>query len=79
MKILIITIFFIFCSGSISNAKNKSSKKTSFEFSEADVQGRYNSSGEGLSIVEDEKSISDILGLRKNFKDRVLKNMRLQK
>ncbi|MCB9027074.1 MAG: hypothetical protein H6625_12190 [Bdellovibrionaceae bacterium] len=79
MKILILTIVLIFCFGNTSFAKKKSTKKTSFEFSEADVQGRYNSSGEGLSIVEDEKSISDIIDLRKNFKDRINKNMRLQK
>ncbi|MCB0390046.1 MAG: hypothetical protein KDD58_02090 [Bdellovibrionales bacterium] len=79
MKSLLIVLIF-FSSNCFADSKNKkSSLGTNFEFSEADVNGRYNTSGEGLSIVEDEKSILDLLALRKNFKDRVKTNLRVQK
>lgn len=78
MKVLtMICITFFVSSWSLSAEKTK--RGTRFEFSEADIKGRYNSSGEGLSIVEDDKSIIDLLALRKNFKDRVHKNLREQK
>jgi hypothetical protein len=44
---------------------------TDFNFSDAQVRGKYHSAGEGLVTVEDEKSLVDLLGVRRHFKDRL--------
>lgn len=41
------------------------------KFSDQLIQGRYNYSDEALVTVENEKYLDDLLGVRKNFKDRV--------
>ena len=77
MKIFIVFLMLGF--STLVWAKDDSKRGTNFEFNDAMVKGRYHSAGEGMAVVEDEKKINDLLALRKNFKDRVRKNVRVQK
>lgn len=43
---------------------------TNIDFNDQLVGGKYQSPMEALSVVEDEKSIDDLIGVRKNFHDR---------
>ena len=43
---------------------------TSFSFDAASIRGKYNMAGQGIASVENEKVMDDLLGLRKQFKDR---------
>ena len=43
---------------------------TSFSFDAASVRGKYQTAGQGIAMVEDEKVLDDLLGLRRSFKDR---------
>lgn len=52
-------------------SKDKNSQLgTSFSFDAASVRGKYQMSGQGIATVEDEKVLDDLLGMRRNFKDR---------
>ncbi len=52
--------------------KNKNSNLTTdAKFGDQAVGGKYQLPMEALSVVENEKSIDDLIGVRKNFKDRV--------
>ena len=67
---------------STKNTKNKTVTKnvtpkatdgqlgTSFSFDAASVRGKYQTAGQGIAMVEDEKVLDDLLGLRRSFKDR---------
>jgi hypothetical protein len=48
----------------------KSQLGTSFSFDAASVRGKYQMAGQGIALVEDEKVLDDLLGLRRQFKDR---------
>lgn len=54
----------------VTPSAEKSQIGTSFSFDAASVRGKYQMAGQGLALVEDEKVIDDLLGLRKQFKDR---------
>ncbi len=43
---------------------------TNFSFDSASVRGKYQMAGQGIAMVEDEKVLDDLLGLRRSFKDR---------
>lgn len=43
---------------------------TNFSFEAASVRGKYQTAGQGIAMVEDEKVLDDLLGLRRSFKDR---------
>lgn len=45
---------------------------TNFSFDAASVHGKYQMAGQGVATVEDEKVLDDLLGLRRQFKDREL-------
>jgi hypothetical protein len=45
--------------------------KTDFKFDDHDLLGQYQTPDEALAKVENEKSLSDLLGVRKHFKDRL--------
>jgi hypothetical protein len=70
-------------SKSISKAKNPpSAKKMSRDvvFDGSTVNGRYHSAGEAVATVENEKKLNDLIGARKDFKDRLaVENARLKK
>lgn len=64
---------------SLAKAKTQSSDlSTNVEFDPMTVHGRYQYSNKGTAKVEDEKVLYDLLGPRKNFKDRI-KQMAKQK
>ncbi len=63
--------------GKINNNRD-SELSTNVEFDPMTVHGRYQSSNKGTAKVEDEKVLYDLLGPRKNFKDRI-KQMARQK
>lgn len=46
--------------------------QTSHNFEDHGVTGEYQMPDEALAKVENEKSLSDLLGVRKHFKDRLL-------
>ena len=49
----------------------QSSTKTEFHFDGSTIHGRYQSGEEALARVENEKIMNDLLGIRKDFKDRL--------
>ncbi len=71
-------LFLILVLSSVAMAKTKKVTKkdeksqvgTNFSFEGAMVRGKYQTSGEGVARVEDEKILDDLLGVRKNFNDR---------
>ena len=50
----------------------KSELHTSHNFDDHGVHGQYQMPDEALAKVENEKSLTDLLGVRKHFKDRLL-------
>jgi hypothetical protein len=49
-------------------------------FDGSTVNGRYHSAGEAVATVENEKKLNDLIGARKDFKDRLaVENARLKK
>ena len=50
---------------------NTSQLKTNMKFDDFQINGKYMFSREAIAKVEDEKNLSDLLGLRTNFKDRL--------
>ena len=54
----------------VSQDASKSQLGTSFSFDAASVRGKYQTAGQGIALVEDEKVLDDLLGLRRQFKDR---------
>ncbi len=82
MKLLIKITFLLSLISAHTEAKVKydtskklkpsySNLKTKVDFSGSNVTGKYQQSGEGLSIVEDEKLLKDLVQPRKQFKDRL--------
>lgn len=51
-----------------------SSLSTDVKFGDQSVGGKYQLPMEALSVVENEKSIDDLIGVRKNFRDRVARS-----
>lgn len=59
-------------SGRSKSVSNKTSALTTdARFDDQSVGGKYQLPMEALSVVENEKSIDDLIGVRKNFRDRV--------
>ena len=52
-------------------AAPQSEVQTSHNFDDHGVTGEYQMPDEALAKVENEKSLSDLIGVRKNFKDRL--------
>ena len=51
--------------------KKKSDLKREFNFNDMSLVGNYKKLFGSNIVVEDEKSLDDLLGVRKHFKDRV--------
>jgi hypothetical protein len=49
----------------------KANLSTDLRFNEMDVKGKYQYADEALALVEDEKGLDDLLGLRSDFRDRL--------
>ena len=52
----------------------KSKLSTDVDFDGSTLHGRYQKSAETLATVESDKAMMDLLGNRKNFKDRLAKS-----
>lgn len=58
--------------GATTKAKPAHHKlSTSVDFSDRTVGGKYMFSTEAITTVENDKSLEDLIGVRKNFKDRI--------
>ena len=44
---------------------------TKFDFEDMMVKGKYQYPDEGITAVEDEKALNDLLGVRRHFKDKL--------
>jgi len=78
MKLLILGLSMLIGMLSISSAgasKATQSKKghlsTNVNFEDQLVNGKYAYPDEAIATVEDDKLLDDLLGVRKNFKDRL--------
>jgi len=82
MKALIIILTIVFSFSSFAKKKkptpsykvkklNHSNLKTNMKFNDFRVNGKFMFSREAISKVEGDKNLSDLLGLRTNFKDRL--------
>lgn len=56
----------------VKTAKPESENRTSHNFDDHGVRGEYQMPDDALAKVENEKSLTDLLGVRKHFKDRLL-------
>lgn len=57
--------------GETSFAPKKGRLGTDFAFSGSSVDGKYLSAGDSIAEVEDEKSLGALIGIRKNFRDKL--------
>ncbi len=57
-----------------NNSKNSSKLSTDVRFDGQLVGGRIQSPFESLTVVENEKEIDDLIGMRTNFSDRIMKS-----
>ena len=74
-KNLLIILVSIFTFGFAALAKNPNTKlSTDVKFDGQMVGGKIQSPFESLTVVENEKSIDDLIGVRKNFSDRSAKS-----
>lgn len=51
--------------------KDKTNMGTSFRFDGVSLHGKYQTSPSTVATVENDKVLEDLLGARKNFKDRI--------
>jgi len=51
-------------------AHKRDNLSTDINFDGRLVKGKYQSSSESITTVENEKNLDDLIGVRKNFKDR---------
>jgi hypothetical protein len=55
----------------VKKPKTKSKLSTEVDFNDRVVGGKYQYSTEAVTTVENEKIIDDLIGVRKNFDDRI--------
>jgi len=60
--------------GSRPHVQSNSRLTTDAQFGDQFVGGQYQVPSEALSVVENEKSIDSLIGVRKNFQDRIQKS-----
>ncbi len=56
------------------NTKAKAKKTTDVSFEDLLIQGKYHFSDESVVTVEEDKVLDALLGVRKDFKDRIKKS-----
>ena len=77
MRILIVLISFglmVASSTEATGAAVQGSERhlmTDMKFKDVNVRGEYQSPEEALAKVENEKGLTDLIGVRKHFKDRL--------
>jgi len=59
---------------STKKAKAQADLQTDVRFDDSVLHGQYQVPDEALAKVENEKVLSDLLGVRKHFKDRLLES-----
>jgi uncharacterized membrane protein YciS (DUF1049 family) len=69
MKILIILLSLLSVPTFAADAQKKNNTNVSFD--DLLIQGKYQFSDEGVVTVEQDKVLDSLLGVRKDFKDRV--------
>lgn len=57
--------------GSVSGAEKKKHLSTNVNFEDLVVSGQYQYPDEATATVENEKTLNDLIGVRKDFKDRL--------
>lgn len=73
-QLIILSILVIFCSEAVLAEKTPSHAgklKKDIAFHGHTVSGKYQLPLESTITVEDEKSLDDLIGVRKNFQDRI--------
>ena len=81
---VLISILLVTSAHAASKAKSSANKfkpsyselGTNFEFSGSSVTGKYQKSGEGLSVVENEKILQPLVQPRQQFRDRMKTSVR---
>ncbi len=75
MKFLIVLVLTLFASGAMAATKPAKDKtNTDVSFDDMLVQGKYHFSDEAVTTVEQDKILDSLLGIRKDFKDRIRKS-----
>lgn len=76
MKTVLISILLVFTS--VSKAEQKPKLSTDIKFDGHNVGGKVQSPFESLTEVENEKSIDELIAVRRNFNDRIQKSNQLR-
>lgn len=66
---LVFSVFSVCAKSSTSNSSEKLQTEMSFE--DLLVKGKFHFSDEAVTTVEEDKVLDSLLGIRKNFKDRI--------
>ncbi len=83
MKTLFLTLLFFSITAFSNDTKTQKQNKmpipkgrlsTDVRFDDQLVNGKFQNSFEAVSIVEDEKELDDLIGIRTSFKDRIKKS-----
>ena len=73
--LLYMATIFVAQTADAKQAQVQTTKKkklsTNLDFDDRTVGGKYNFSTEAITTVENDKSLDDLIGVRKNFKDRI--------
>ncbi len=84
LKFVTILALFVLCA-SLSQARSQPQKRspksklsTDVNFNGRLVKGQYQYSTESITTVENEKGIDDLIGVRKDFNDRIQKSRTLR-
>ncbi len=59
----------------VKPSDRSSSLRTDFTFTASDVGGKYQTPGEAITTVENEKALMDLIQPRREFKDRLRKSV----
>ena len=72
MKVLVVSLLLLGIHlESYSEDKKTTQKSTDLSFDELLVKGKYHFSDEAVTTVEEDKVLDALLGIRKDFKDRI--------
>lgn len=79
MKQILILILFVggsaLAAEKATPSKESAHRSTDIRFSGQDVGGKYQSAGEAISTVENEKPLIELIEPRREFKDRLRKSV----
>ena len=69
-RILIASILFTFVFSGVAVAKERA-LETDVSFEDLLIKGKYHFSDEAVTTVEEDKVLDGLLGIRKDFRDRI--------